>query len=148
MSSQIKLNKKIKGISLIEALVSIVIVGVGIVSVLQLSLYAIITTDNAIVKNKANFLAEMMAEDILADRNNIANYKSTFICNQAQGSGTQLSDIIKNKWNINYQNVLGSNKCSVNDVKTSTINNSDSAVNINVHLGEGKQKKYLGIKVK
>ena len=45
-----------KGISLIEALVSIVILTVGIVSVLQLSVYAVRTADVTLEKTKVNFL--------------------------------------------------------------------------------------------
>ena len=41
-----------KGISLIEALVSIVILTVGIVSVLQLSVYDVRTADVTLEKNK------------------------------------------------------------------------------------------------
>ena len=47
-------TKKNKGVSLIEALVAIVIVGVGFASILQLAAYATRTTDVAIERNKVN----------------------------------------------------------------------------------------------
>lgn len=148
MLYQIKKFKKNKGLSLIEALVAIIVVGIGIVSVLQLSMYAVITADNAIVKNKANFLAEMMAEDILADRTNVKNYSQVFTCNLGQSSSQDQAGLVKDKWNSNFQNILGKNNCTAKDIKQSSINNLDSSININLHLSEGKQKKYLGIKVK
>jgi type IV secretory pathway component VirB8 len=111
-------------------------------------MYAVITADNAIVKNKANFLAEMMAEDILADRTNVKNYSQVFTCNLGQSSSQDQAGLVKDKWNSNFQNILGKNNCTAKDIKQSSINNLDSSININLHLSEGKQKKYLGIKVK
>ena len=95
MLFQIKKFKKNKGLSLVEALVAIIVVGIGIVSVLQLSMYAVITADNAIVKNKANFLAEMMAEDILADRTNVKSYSQVFTCNLGQSSSQDQAGLVK-----------------------------------------------------
>ena len=72
-------NRKNKGVSLIEALVAIVVVGVGFASILQLAAYATRTTDVAIERNKVNFIAEMMAEDIIADKANSNNYNNSNI---------------------------------------------------------------------
>ena len=46
-----------KGITIIEALVSMVIVGIGIGSLLSLSAYLIKSTDMSLTRNKVNFLS-------------------------------------------------------------------------------------------
>ena len=85
-------NNKNKGVSLIEALVAIIVVGVGFASILQLAAYATRTTDVAIERNKVNFIAEMMAEDIIADKANSNNYNTSFGCSNPVVTGSQVSD--------------------------------------------------------
>ena len=51
-----KKSKTNKGISIIESLVCIVIVGIGFVAMLQVSAYSISSMDRAIENNKVNFL--------------------------------------------------------------------------------------------
>ena len=58
-----KKSKTNKGITILESLVCIVIVGIGFVAMLQISAYSISSMDRAIENNKVNFLTEMMAED-------------------------------------------------------------------------------------
>ena len=58
-----KLKTK-QGFSLIESLVCLVIIGIGFVAINQLTSFAIVSIDRSIEKNKINFLAEMMIEDI------------------------------------------------------------------------------------
>ena len=71
-----KKSKTNKGISIIESLVCIVIVGIGFVAMLQVSAYSISSMDRAIENNKVNFLTEMMAEDMIADPDQINQYAS------------------------------------------------------------------------
>ena len=69
-----KMNKKIKnilGLTIIEALVSTVIVGIGFVAVFQMVNYAVRSIDVSGERTKANFLVSMMAEDVIG-------YKDTF----------------------------------------------------------------------
>ena len=63
-----------RGISLVEALVCIVIVGIGFVAMMQLSAYSISAMDKSIEKNKMNFLSEMVLEDMIGDPHNATNY--------------------------------------------------------------------------
>ena len=57
-----KLNK---GISIIESLVCIVIIGIGFIAIMQLSAFSINSMDRATERNKLNFLSEMVVEDML-----------------------------------------------------------------------------------
>lgn len=143
-------TKKNKGVSLIEALVAIVIVGVGFASILQLAAYATRTTDVAIERNKVNFIAEMMAEDIIADKANSNNYNKTFQCSNPIITGSQVSDLRTQRLQENFNNVLKVDVCKSGDIKRTSVNTvgEDSNATINLHLGDGNRKKYIGIKVK
>ena len=61
-----KLNSN-KGFSIIESLVCLVIIGIGFVAVNQLTAVAIQSVDRSIEKNKVNFLAEMIIEDMIGN---------------------------------------------------------------------------------
>ena len=53
-------SKTNKGISILESLVCIVIIGIGFIAIMQLSAFSIGSMSRAIEKNKVNFLTEMM----------------------------------------------------------------------------------------
>ena len=143
-------NKKNKGVSLIEALVAIVVVGVGFASILQLAAYATRTTDVAIERNKVNFIAEMMAEDIIADKANSNNYNKTFECSYPVVTGSQVSDFRTKRLQENFMAVLNVEICKTGDVKKSSVTTDHEDINatINLHLGDGNRRKYIGVKVK
>ena len=131
-----------KGISLIEALVSIVIVGIGIVSVLQLSVYAVRTADVALERNKVNFLSEMMMETLVVNQGSLTTYNLNINdCNYT------FSNNLQKIWIDTYKNVLDTNtkttRCLPGDKKITRINNNTSAT-INFTVGGGKQQKFLG----
>ena len=69
--------KNIKGLSLIEALVCLVIVGIGFIGVNQMISYATSSMDRSLEANKINFLSETAVEDIMGDTNNASNYNFT-----------------------------------------------------------------------
>ena len=58
-------SKNILGLTLIEALVSVVIVGIGFVSIFQMVNYSIRSIDVSGERTKTNFLVSMVAEDLL-----------------------------------------------------------------------------------
>jgi len=62
-------SKNILGLTLIEALVSVVIVGIGFVSIFQMVNYSILSIDVSGERTKTNFLVSMVAEDLMADKN-------------------------------------------------------------------------------
>ena len=143
-----KIKKSLKGISLIEALVSVVVVGIGFVSILQMAVYATRSVDIAIEKNKSNFIAEMMMESIVADKRNAQNYLVNFKCDyQLRGEGT-VSDRVKNFWLSSFDRSLSQNRCLDNDIKETRMNVPNGHISINFHLGDGAQKKYLGIQLR
>ena len=61
---------KIKGVSLIESLVCLVIIGIGFIGVNQMMSYATTSIDRSVEANKINFLSETAIEDIMGDTNN------------------------------------------------------------------------------
>jgi Tfp pilus assembly protein PilV len=60
--------KGILGLTLIEALVSVVIVGIGFISIFQMVNYSIRSIDVSGERTKSNFLVSMVAEDLMADK--------------------------------------------------------------------------------
>ena len=56
---------KIKGVSLIESLVCLVIIGIGFIGVNQMMSYATTSIDRSVDSNKINFLSETAIEDIM-----------------------------------------------------------------------------------
>ena len=71
---------KIKGLSLIESLVCLVIVGIGFIGVNQMISFATTSIDRSIDANKINFLSETAVEDIIGDSNNASNYSYSQQC--------------------------------------------------------------------
>ena len=63
--------KSNKGISIIESLVCIVIIGIGFIAIMQLSAFSINSMDRATEKNKLNYLSEMVMEDMIGDPDNV-----------------------------------------------------------------------------
>ena len=64
-----------KGITLIEALVATVIVGIGFVSVFQMVQYSVQSIGVSSERTKANLLITMVAEDFISVRNSDSNTK-------------------------------------------------------------------------
>ena len=68
-------SKKIKqkGITLIEALISTAIVGIGFIAVFQMVNYSVRSMDMSSERTKANYLVSMVAEDLIGDKNSLAD---------------------------------------------------------------------------
>ena len=64
-----KNKKNISGLSIIEALVSTVIVGIGFVAILQMTNFSVQSIDKSGDRTKANFLTEMIVEDVIGSKN-------------------------------------------------------------------------------
>ena len=63
--------KNILGLSILEALVSTAIVGIGFIAILQMVNYSVQSIDTSGERTKANYLVSMMAEDIIGHRNTL-----------------------------------------------------------------------------
>ena len=74
----IKRKANQKGITILEALVSTAIIGIGFVAVFQMVQYSIRSIDVSSERTKANYLIGMVAEDIISDKDNQETSKKTF----------------------------------------------------------------------
>jgi len=72
----VKKIKNILGLTIIEALVSTVIVGIGFVAVFQMVNYSVRSIDTSGERTKANFLVSMMAEDVIGYKHSIYGVNS------------------------------------------------------------------------
>ena len=66
---KISMNKKISGLSLLEALVSTAIVGIGFVAILQMTNYSVQSIYTSGERTKANYLTNVIAEDVIGHKN-------------------------------------------------------------------------------
>ena len=153
------MEKNIKGISILESLVCLVIIGIGFVAMLQLSSFSINAMDRSIEKNKMNFLSEMVLEDMLGDPDNVSNYSlNQSSCNYTNNNASKLHQKNINKWKdklrerdyIKFDDGSGYKdkklRCMSGDIKKVIVNNG--AGKVNFFTGKGKRKKYLGVVAK
>jgi Tfp pilus assembly protein PilV len=151
--------KNIKAMSIVEALVATVILGVGIISVLQLAAWVTRSVDVSIEKNKVNYLSEMMMEDMISDKNNLSRYNQLLNCTVPTLPPTgNVYDVRVNHWQKNIKEsidgglvLLGPNstRCTTSDFKQIVfIGGSSSipqnAVRIKFLTNNGNNQKYLG----
>ena len=134
------MNKKLSGLSLLEALISTAIVGIGFVAILQMTNYSIQSIYISGQRTKANYLTNVIAEDVIGNQdinttgdNNFSNllsqreFNSNFCQSNSGGtnnsgeiySGTTNNttnvEIKTNKWNAllnnkDYLNCAGRNE--------------------------------------
>ena len=153
------MDKFNRGISLIESLVCIVIIGIGFIATMQLSAFTINSMDRATEKNKLNYLSEMVMEDMIGDPDNASKYGSfNETCGYANKGGSNLYDKMKDKWRNklsekNYIKVDNKDKkpsCKTGDTKKTFVNvgTNNTTGRVNFLTGTGKRKKYLGVVVK
>ena len=69
-------KKSISGLSILEAIVSTAIVGIGFIAILQMTNYSVQSIDNSGDRTKANFLTSMLVEDVIGHRDTTYNNKS------------------------------------------------------------------------
>ena len=151
-------NKKIKGVSLIESLVCLVIVGIGFIGVNQMITYATSSIDRSIDANKINFLSETAIEDIMGDPNNASNYSFSQQCIKNYSSTGSLADKAKAKWAKHFmqENQLKINNkfkklpCDQLDTKEANITSDKDRTSIKFKFksNKGKKEKFIGVVVK
>jgi Tfp pilus assembly protein PilV len=145
-----KIKKNLSGMSLIEALVATVIVGFGLVTVLQLATYVTQSVDNSIQKNKANYLSEMMMEDMISGRTSLASYQRTLTCGIIQPPTQNLHDLRITQWQNNFRDSLDGGlsgqdtRCTSLDIKEVRFLNQSSGAKIRFTSNNGRLEKYLG----
>ena len=144
--------KSNKGLTLIEALVCLVIIGIGFIAVNQLITYAVSSMDRSMERTKVNFLSEMVIEDMMGDVNNASSYVFNEQCTHSAGGASNLSDKQKNKWREKFQaknqiRILQNNvwkekkpRCLSGDGKRSYV---DATTGRFIFItNKGKRKKY------
>ena len=148
-------SKSIKGLSIIESLVCIVIIGIGFVAIMQLAAFSIGSMDRATEKNKLNYLSEMVLEDMIADPDNASKYNGfSKTCSSGNQASSDLQTIMKKKWDnmLQEKNLIKINNkdrkpaCNTADSKKTIVTNGTGRVNF--LTGKGSRKKYLGVVVK
>ena len=151
-------TKKIKGVSLIESLVCLVIIGIGFIGVNQMMSYATTSIDRSVDANKINFLSETAIEDIMGDTNNASNYNFNQQCSKNYSSSGSLSDKAKSKWAKHFmqENQLKINNqfkklpCDQLDTKEATITSGSDGTSVKFRFksNRGKKEKFIGVVVK
>ena len=71
-------RKSEKGLTLVEALVATVIVGIGFVSVFQMVQYSVSSIGVSSDRSKANLLMTMVAEDFISEKNSSGDKSINF----------------------------------------------------------------------
>ena len=96
--------KSNKGISIIESLVCIVIIGIGFIAIMQLSAFSINSMDRATERNKLNYLSEMVMEDMIGDPDNVSKYGNfNKTCTSGNQNASDLHTRMKKKWDDKLQ---------------------------------------------
>lgn len=155
MTMQQRLGKKSKtkslsGMSIIEALVATVIVGVGLVSVLQLAAFVTRSVDISIEKNKVNYLSEMMMEDMLSDKDSLILYQRALGCGITIQPTQNLNDLRINNWQTNFRGSLDGGligqdtRCTSLDSKQVNFITQVSGARIRFISNNGRLENYLG----
>jgi Tfp pilus assembly protein PilV len=143
-------TKNLSGMSLIEALVATVVVGVGLVTVLQLAAFVTRSVDISIEKNKVNYLSEMMMEDMLSDRASLVLYQRTLNCGITTPPTQNLNDLRINNWQTNFKGSLDGGlvgqdtRCTSLDSKQVTFLTQVSGTKIRFISNNGRLENYLG----
>ena len=157
-------SNPIKGISIVESLVALVVIGIGFIAILQVSAFTISSMDRSMEKTKLNFLSEMIIEDMISNPEKISSYDGfNDSCSYSQKGGNTLHEKQKDKWRnklaeknyIRIRNASGSykerkNPCFNQDSKKTFVStrNKSTAGRVNFITGKGKRKKYLSVIVK
>ena len=151
-------TKKIRGVSLIESLVCLIIVGIGFIGVNQMLTFATSSIDRSIDSNKINFLSETAVEDIMGDANNASNYSFSQNCSKNYSSTGSLAEKAKAKWSKHFmqENQLKINNqfkklpCNQLDTKEATITSGTTGISVKFKFKsrKGKKEKFIGVVVK
>ena len=109
---KISMNKKISGLSLLEALMSTAIVGIGFVAILQMTNYSVQSIYTSGERTKANYLTNMIAEDVIGHKNIVT------------GSAINFSDyLFQNEFNPNFCDNPAAGTTSLNTGNTGNVGN-------------------------
>ena len=158
----IKFLKKYKtqlGLTLLEALISTAIVGIGFVAVFNMVNFSVQSIDTSGERTKANYLVSMIAEDIIGHKDTIhgeSNDDENIVFNSEgkpvnlDGDGTVIEEYKKfaehlkdNEWNVGTGENVCANKS--NYKRADDINSLYDAENVDAPRNkENKWKEIFG----
>ena len=111
-NNMIKKSDKIAGLSILEAIVSTAVVGIGFIAILQMTNFSVQSINSSGDRTKANYLSEMIVEDVIGSRNTFFQQSSNNedimynpMYNEARLNGTPLTSFVEhfsdtdNHWN-------------------------------------------------
>ena len=112
INKMIKFSNKYKtqlGLTLLEALISTAIVGIGFVAIFQMVNFSVQSIDSSSERTKANYLVSMIAEDIIAHKITDTSFKRIEACGEKKNKLDDIKPIYetgvedaeenkKNKW--------------------------------------------------
>ena len=147
------------GLSILEALVSTAIVGIGFIAILQMTNFSVQSIDNSGERTKANYLTGMIAEDVIGSKNSLfgINSNSEDIIYNPDGSislasGADASGVVKfsehlenNAWQANLNcggSTLNANATDTNNVATSSSKQENIYETQNIDAPRNKQAKW------
>ena len=109
-----------KGLSLIEALVSTAIVGIGFVAVFQLVNFSVGSINISGERTKINYITSMIAEDIIGSRDSLfgvdpttSSYAIDNYGKPVSGDGSRAADVLKFSEHLQNEEWI-IDECSVN----------------------------------
>ena len=130
----IKKMSKVSGLSILEAIVSTVIVGIGFIAILQMTNFSVQSIDNSGDRTKANFLTEMVVEDVLGSRDSFWGVSSDDenISYDSQGRATYNDNNFtdENVHLITFVERLNENSWNSDAAANCTGNNAQPASNV------------------
>ena len=130
-----KFIKNILGISILEALVSTAIIGIGFVAILQMTNYSVQSIYTSGERTKANYLTSMIAEDV------IGNKKMT------DDAGNNFSNILNfnsGGWNSDFCDQSSDAVANVGQIYAGAESNDGLSIKTNKWSAILNNKSYLG----
>ena len=143
-------NYKEKGLTLLEALISTAIVGIGFIAVFQLVNFSVNSINVSAERTKINYITTMIAEDILGSRDSLMNTnpdRNTIAINEygepVNPDGSRSSKVKFPEWleSTGWTAGQANAVCSANKGKFLKLADIESVyLNSNVNLGSPENK--------
>ena len=146
-------HKKQSGMTLLEALMSTAIVGIGFVAIFQMVNFSVQSIDTSSERTKANYLISMIAEDIIGHRNTIFGVNAdeeAIVLNaegkiiNSDGSTSELKKFAEHLSDTNWKVGEGGAVCANKEsyLRKDDINNLYVAGEENVDAPRNKERKW------